>query len=296
MVSLDCARMGIEAGGDGLERRVAGVAFEVLGEAPDPKRRLAADSLTQAELALALEDAFDVRLPDNASFATLDQAVAEVSAALGRPPASGPSLPDGIGRHQRVVEAVLGGVLRPVYRLRITGADRVPRTGPVVLASNHDSLLDIPFLVVACPRPVWFMAKVELFRGALATGFFHALGGFPVRRGGSDLRAIRAALEVLRAGRVLGMYPEGTRAPRLQGFLPGAAWAALATGAPLVPVGVRGTAEAMPKGSMFPRRTHVWVAFGEPIEVGVERDPPARLARAREVTGSLRSEVERLRS
>jgi len=138
------------------------------------------------------------------------------------------------------------------------------------------------------------MAKVELFRGPLASKLFHACGGFPVRRGGRDLGAVRAALEVVRRGRLLGMYPEGTRAARLQAFLPGAAWLALATGAPLIPVGVSGTAEAMPRGSRVPRRTSVTVRFGEAIDPGKEDDPPARLERARGVTEDLRSAVERL--
>jgi 1-acyl-sn-glycerol-3-phosphate acyltransferase len=149
-------------------------------------------------------------------------------------------------------------------------------------------------LVVASPRPVWFMAKVELFRGRAASELFHRFGGFPVRRDARDVRAVRSALEVLRRGRVLGMYPEGTRAAHLQPFLPGAAWLSLATGAPIVPVGVSGTAEAMPRGSRLPRRTSVSVRFGPPIEPGSDGDPRARLERAREVTEELRSAVERL--
>jgi 1-acyl-sn-glycerol-3-phosphate acyltransferase len=272
---------------------VAAVVAEVLGRTFAPGERLNADSLSQAELVLALEEAFGVRLPDDLSLTSVEEAEAHVSAAT-----AGRLLSDPLGRRFGRLQHVALGAMRPVlgrtYRLDIRGAERVPPTGPAVLASNHDSLLDIPFLVVSSPRPVWFMAKVELFNGPVASWFFHVLGGFPVRRGGYDLQAVRSALEVIRRGRLLGMYPEGTRAPYLQAFLPGAAWVALATGAPLVPVGVTGTAEAMPRGSAVPRRTRVTVSFGEPMRPGREERPRARLERARVISDDLRVEVEKL--
>lgn len=273
-----------------VERRVAKVAAEVLG--PLSSGRLEADSLELAELTLALEERLGVRLPEDGMFDTLSDAVRAVAAAPSAT-ASDP-LGNGFGRLQWMAHAAFRPPLRHVYRLSVSGKERVPRSGPAVLASNHDSLLDIPSLVVASPRPVWFMAKVELFRGRLASGIFHRMGGFPVRREARDLPAVRSALEVLRRGRLLGMYPEGTRAAHLGPFLPGAAWLALATGAPLVPVAISGTAQALPRGARLPRRTRVSVRFGEPIEPGVEDDPRARLERARGITVDLRSVVERL--
>jgi 1-acyl-sn-glycerol-3-phosphate acyltransferase len=274
-------------------QRVAAVVAEVLGRTFEPGERLNADSLSQAELILALEDAFSVRLPDDLSLTSVEDATAHVSTVSAGGVRSDP-LGRRFGHLQRVAMGALGPVLERAYRLDVRGAERVPPSGPAVLASNHDSLLDIPFLVVSTSRPVWFMAKVELFKGPVSSWFFHVLGGFPVRRGGYDLRAVRSALEVIRRGLLLGMYPEGTRAPYLQSFLPGAAWMALATGAPLVPVGVTGTAEAMPKGSSIPRRTQVTVSLGEPMRPGREEHPRARLERAREITDDLRVEVEKL--
>ena len=273
-----------------MERRVAEVTKEVLG-AEAVSGRLGADSLAMVELALALEERLGIRLPDDRVFVTLD----EVVAAAGEAPPHGPHrLGDGFGRLQWAGHAVLRMPVRRAYRLTVSGAGHVPLFGPAVLASNHDSLLDIPCLLLASPRPVWFMAKVELFRGRLASSFLHRLGGFPVRRGAGDVGSVRSALEVLRRGRVLGMYPEGTRAAELQPFLPGAAWLGLTTGAPLIPVGISGTAEALPRGSRLPRRTHVRVRFGEPIEGRIEGDARARLERARAITEDLRSAVERL--
>lgn len=281
---------------DEVTETVTRVAAEIAGRPlAGPDTVLDLDSLGQAELALALEEALGVRLPDDAVLRTPHEAALAVAAAMGSPRTFlPPPLRPGIGHLQWLSEAVLAPILGPLYRFRVLGQDRVPRNGPVVLASNHDSLLDIPFLALATPRPVWFMAKHELYRGRFSAWFFHVLGGFPVRREGPDLAAIRAALAVVEAGMALAMYPEGTRSHDFLPFLPGAAWVALATGAPLVPVGVRGTAEAMPRGSAVPRRTRVTLAFGHPVDLGREDEPRVRLERARHATERLRTDVERL--
>jgi 1-acyl-sn-glycerol-3-phosphate acyltransferase len=275
-----------------MEDRIAEVVARVTGRrAAEPEEDLALDSLGAAELVLALEEEFDCRLRDD----EIPRSVADALRSLGvAEPQAGRTLRPGIGHLQWVPEAMGGAALSRFFRLRVEGADRVPADGAVVLASNHDSLLDIPFLAIASPRRVWFMAKRELFRPGFPTWFFHVLGGFPVDRVGPDLEAVRSALEVLEAGRALGMYPEGTRSRDFLPFLPGAAWLAMAAGAPLVPVGISGTADAMPSGSRTPRRTHVRVRFGEPRSPGKEDDPLARLKRAREVTEELRVDVERL--
>jgi 1-acyl-sn-glycerol-3-phosphate acyltransferase len=277
-----------------LSENVSRVVAGVLGEAPAPDAPLVLDSLATAELAFALEEAFGLRLPDDIRFGTVAEVTAHAARGLDRPERRRPALGKGFGRFHGHAMAVLKPVTTRYYRLSVTGADHVPRTGPAVLAANHDSLIDIPILVSATRRPVWFMAKEELFRGAVASRFFHSLGGFPVRRGGPDLEAVRSALEVLRRGRLLGMYPESTRTGDLLPFYPGAAWVALATGAPLVPVAIQGTFESMPRGSSIPRRTNVTLHFGEPLRPGREADPRARLERAREVTADLRVEVEKL--
>jgi 1-acyl-sn-glycerol-3-phosphate acyltransferase len=279
----------------GTDSRVAALAAEVTGiPPPGPDGSLDLDSLQLAELVLALEAEFGVRLPDDLRPGTVSEAAAAVAEARGRAASSTPALQDGIGHLQWLSDAVLGPVMRRFFTFEVVRADLVPAHGPVVLAMNHDSALDIPFLMLASPRRVWFMAKHELYRGAFRGWFFHVLGGFPVDRAGRDLRAVRAGVEVLSSGRGLGMYPEGTRSDRFLPFFPGAAWMAILSGAPLVPVGIVGTAGAMPRGAMVPRRARVWVTFGEPLDPGREEDARARLERARDVTRSLRDEVARL--
>jgi 1-acyl-sn-glycerol-3-phosphate acyltransferase len=277
-----------------LTGKVTAVVAEMLGSAPDADDPLALDSLATAELALAVEEAFGLRLPDDVRFGTVAEVTAHVARALELPEPARSVLGEGFGWFHDPARAVLRPLTGWYYRLSVTGRDRLPRSGPAVLAANHDSLLDIPVLAVATRRPVWFMAKEELFRGALSARFFRALGGFPVRRGGHDLLAVRSALEVLRRGRLLGMYPEGTRTADLLPFYPGAAWLALTIGAPVVPVAIRGTNESMPRGTSFPRRSNVAVAFGEPLRPGRERDSRVRIERARDVTADLRVEVEKL--
>jgi 1-acyl-sn-glycerol-3-phosphate acyltransferase len=162
---------------------------------------------------------------------------------------------------------------------------------------NHESMLDIPLIVVASPRPVTFMAKRELFTKRGWARFFHELGGFSVDRDAFDLRAIAIAKEAIRRGDVLGMYPEGTRfAGRLLPFLPGAAWLALATGASLLPAAIEGTGAAMPKEErrVLPRRVPVRIAFGHAIAAPKVNDPAKRRREARELTERVRADVAAL--
>ena len=276
-----------------FEARLAEMIHEISGRRVLPDEVMGLDSLGHAELALAVQEEFGVWLPDGTGPGTVRETARAVQERL---PVTGrtPPLRPGIGSIHPLGKAVTAPILDRYYGLEVEGAERVPSEGPVVLASNHDSFVDIPLLVRAVPRPIWFMAKQELFRWRFWAWFFHALGGFPVGRDRHDLSAVRAALAVLRWGRVLGMFPEGTRSVQLLPFLRGAAWMALVTGAPIVPLRITGTADSMPPGSLWPRRSHVRMAFGRAMRPGLEPDPRARLERAREVTADLRTAVEGL--
>jgi 1-acyl-sn-glycerol-3-phosphate acyltransferase len=281
-----------------LTARIEALAATVVDEGSfDPARPLAEsgfDSIAYAELALALEADLGVRLGD-ADLLRL-RTIGEIASAVqrlqsGRP---GPRIPEGIARRQSLAGKVAGPVLTRWYQVRIVGAEHVPSSGPAVVSANHNSLLDIPFLAMAVPRDIVFMAKVELFKG-IGRPLFHTLGGFPVHRQINDLKAVDTALAVLERGGLLGMFPEGTRSPeQLLPFLPGAAWVALVRGAPIVPVAISGAAESLPRGQKIPKRTRVSVRFGEPIPVEREDDPRWRAARAAEITAALRRSVEGL--
>lgn len=203
----------------------------------------------------------------------------------------------GVGSAQPAAKLLVGGLLRRYFSMEVEGAEHIPREGPVVLTPNHESMWDVPLLVVACPRRILFMAKKGVFDRVDKRLFFSSLGGFPVERGTRDLSAMKKALSVVRAGRVLCMYPEGTRdfGGDLLPFLPGAAWVALAEGAAVVPVGIRGVAGIWPKGARYPRRSRVRIAFGEPIDWGRERVPRTRRRKAVLMIEEVRARVEALR-
>ncbi len=203
----------------------------------------------------------------------------------------------------RALELSLAPALRAVYRPEITGLESVPAHGPVILAGNHISFADEFFTPLAARRQVVYFAKAEYFttpgvKGRLSSFFFTTLGHVPVER--ADTRAaasvIDVGVEVLREGRALGIFPEGTRSPdgRLYKFRTGAARVALRSGAPVVPVGVRGTREVQPPGSRWWHRAPVGVHFGAPLHFG-DRAADERSARVlREVTETIRAAVQQL--
>jgi 1-acyl-sn-glycerol-3-phosphate acyltransferase len=253
---------------------------------------LGLDSLACAELALAVEERFGIRLgeADVTSRSTFEEVVRAVEAG----PRGGRRLPATVGTLQPSVKLAFGGAFARLHRLEIHGRDHVPESGPAVMAANHRSNWDVPLHVVASPRPITFIAKRELFRGP-ATLFFQSLGGFSLRREVADLRAIDRALAVLERGELLGIYPEGRRnklGPEMLPFLQGAAWLALRTGAPLVPAGITGTGPAGRATNGEPRRVHV--RFGSAIGVEREDDPILRRKKAEALTAEVRQAISEL--
>jgi 1-acyl-sn-glycerol-3-phosphate acyltransferase len=152
-------------------------------------------------------------------------------------------------------------------RWQVTGAERCPRRGPLILAPNHISYLDPPAAGSAVPQPVWFMAKHELFAIPVLGTILPLVNAFPVRRGTADRTALRRAEALLREGKTVVLFPEGMRhfdgrlgAPEL-----GVAFVALRTRAPVVPVGIVGTDRALPRSALLPRPARVEVRLGPPL-------------------------------
>ena len=170
----------------------------------------------------------------------------------------------------RMLHAVVPSLVNALYRPEVEGLEHVPERGPVILASNHLSTLDVVFLPSVVPRPVFFLGKSEYFSG-VARYFFSGVGVIPVQRAGGDAAeaSLRKGEEVLAGGHVLGIYPEGTRSPdgRLYRGKTGPVRLALRTGAPIVPVAMRGTFETMPPGSKLPRIRRVGLRFGTPLDM-----------------------------
>ena len=170
-----------------------------------------------------------------------------------------------------IVKAILTPVLRTLFRIRVEGRDRLPKQGPVILASNHLSFLDSLFIPLTIRRRVTFVAKAEYFDSWKTAWFFRAVGQIPIRRegGSASERALESAFEVLQGGGVFAIYPEGTRSRDgdLHRGHTGIARLALRTGAPIVPIGLVGTREIQPPERKLPRFFQpITVNFGTPLD------------------------------
>lgn len=174
--------------------------------------------------------------------------------------------------HRLVAPALLRAV-----GARVSGRNHVPAHGGVLLVANHRSLLDHFVLGSASPRPMRFLGKASLATG-LSGRFNLAMGMIALERGAADLAALDAVIEALEDGDVVGIFPEGTRSTtgELFRFRSGMSRVAAAAGAPVVPVGLIGTAEVLPPGHRWPvGRGRVEVHFGPVV------DPPTPDPRAR---------------
>lgn len=185
-----------------------------------------------------------------------------------------------------VVKAIIGPVLRLIFRPWAEGTENVPRDGAAILASNHLSFSDHFFAPLPLPRKVVFLAKSEYFtgrgvKGLLSRAFFSGLGQIPIDRSGGEAseRALQTGLRVLQSGELLGIYPEGTRTPdgRLYRGKTGVARLALEARVPVIPTAMIGGFEFQPPGKLAPRLAiRPGVRFGKPLDFsryyGLEQD------------------------
>ncbi|QHC58401.1 lysophospholipid acyltransferase family protein [Rathayibacter sp. VKM Ac-2760] len=170
---------------------------------------------------------------------------------------------------------VAGPLLKTIFRPWVVGADRVPPTGGVILASNHLSFIDSVFLPLVIERNMVFLAKSDYFTGKGLKGwatklFFTATGMLPIDRSGGKASeaSLNTGLRVLAGGEALGIYPEGTRSPdgRMYRGRTGVARMVLEARVPVVPVAMIDTARIMPIGSRVPKLGRIGIVFGEPLD------------------------------
>ena len=164
---------------------------------------------------------------------------------------------------------------------KVVGAENIPRTGPLIICPNHSATLDPPMVPAFVPRgDSWSMAKSEYFRRPLSRFIFRAYHAFPVVRHTADRAALKWSFDLLKAGHVLIIYPEGTRVESgvLAAPEPGAGFLAQKAGCPVLPVGLTGTRECLPKGARWPRRTKVTITFGKPFVVPQKRADGTRVS------------------
>jgi len=182
-------------------------------------------------------------------------------------------------------KAVLGPLLRMLFRPYVTGAENLPPSGAAILAGNHTTFLDNLIIPLVVPRRVTFLAKSDYFtgggvKGLLQRHFFSGVGMIPLDRSGgaASEAALRTGLGVLTRGELLGLYPEGTRSPdgRLYRGKTGVARMSLEAGVPVVPVGLIGMFRLQPAGRRIPRLGKVELRIGRPLDfsryAGMEAD------------------------
>ena len=185
--------------------------------------------------------------------------------------------------------------LRLGWRVKVHGARYVPSSGPVILAANHIGLLDGPALVALTRRLTFAMVKREAFSGAVGQFLIH-VGQISLNRREIDPQAIRRAVQVLRAGKMLAVFPEGVRTGGEVAWAKGgAAYLAMVSGAPIVPVAILGTREPGQHKNQVPRlRRPIHVVYGEPFNL--PRSPwPRRKAVVAEWTEVVRERSGRSR-
>ncbi|MCU1426387.1 MAG: 1-acyl-sn-glycerol-3-phosphate acyltransferase [Actinomycetia bacterium] len=197
----------------------------------------------------------------------------------------------------RVVHLIVARGSALLYRARIVGRERLPKTGGYILAPSHRSMMDIPFAAVVTPRRVRFMGKVQVFKIPVVGALFTALGGFPVQRDGTDRKAVRDSIDILHNGEPLVIYPEGTRqhGSTIAPLQRGAAYLAIRADVPIVPVGMAGTEDIL-RGhrSKLPHFGRVAMVVGEPIYPVARAGGAVKRDAVTELTDTLAKELQQV--
>lgn len=158
---------------------------------------------------------------------------------------------------------------RLFFDYRALGAKHLPKTGGVLLVSNHQSYLDPILLAMPLTRPLSFLAKSELFENRYFGWLIRSLNAFPVKQGRGDSGAIKETLRRLKEGHVLNIYPEGTRSEtgEIERIERGAAMVVRRAGVPIVPAAIDGSFAAWPRTRKLPRPHPIHVLFGPPLHI-----------------------------
>ena len=179
------------------------------------------------------------------------------------------------------------------FDLKVYGLNNIPRTGGVLMVTNHQSLLDPMLLGVRVQRPMSYMAKSELFGHKTFAWLIRSLGAFPVRQGTGDVGAIKETVNRLKEGRMLNIFPEGgrTESGEIGPMQPGVALVVRRAGVPIVPVAIDGSYQAWPKGKKYFHRHPIRMVYGPPIDVtGMKSDQILKM-----IDHHIRTLFERLR-
>jgi 1-acyl-sn-glycerol-3-phosphate acyltransferase len=190
-------------------------------------------------------------------------------------------------------------VLGAVTGWRVTGRERTPLQGGLIVASNHVSFWDPPLVGSACARGLYFLAKEELFRTPVLGPLIRAYHSIPIRRGMADLSGMSRAIEVLKRGEALLMFPEGSRMRdgELHPARPGVGMMAVSAGVPIVPCYISGSNR---QREWLTRKTRVRISYGVARTwqelAGPETDPTPGRALYQKVSDAVMQEIGVLRT
>ena len=207
---------------------------------------------------------------------------------------AGQSFTDQVAYH--MVRTIVTVFCRVWCRMSIEGREHVPSSGPFILAPTHRSIIDTPVASGVHRKRMRFMGADKWWSNKYFGRLLSALGGFPVSRGSADREALKRCIAVIEGGEPLVLFPEGERksGPVVQPLFEGAAYLAMRTGVPIVPVGIGGSEQVMPKGARFIRPRKLYVIVGAPLHVSTSGSGKEQRAAARELTHQLHAEMQRL--
>lgn len=189
---------------------------------------------------------------------------------------------------KEIIKGFLHGLLRIVYRVKITGTENIPQEGGCIIAANHIHALDPAVILLTNKRTVKYMAKEELFKNPILRWLAKIFDIFPVKRNGKDIEAIKTSLRILKRKEILGIFPEGTRHGLEKGkkVKTGAVLIAMKAGVPIIPAGISGTYRPFCK---------IELNYGKPIDYSRYKEEEQNKELAEKLTKELMDEIVRLR-
>jgi len=196
----------------------------------------------------------------------------------------------------QLIRFLVVSICRTYCRMTVSGQENIPRSGPFVLAPVHRSYIDTPIASGCTRRRMRFMGKDSMWKRQPLNWMLSALGAFPVTRGSADREAITRAIQVLKSGEPLVLFPEGERksGPVVQPLMDGAAYVACKAGVSIIPVGIGGSERVMGKGAKFIYPRKLVVIIGKPIPVPASVDGRMPRSAVKEVTTQLHEQLQML--